>query len=327
MTRPPLPLPEENSRNLSYRDFLARYVRQNRPIVVRGAALAWPAIHRWTPAYFAERFADRSVDISYSKKMRFDEFISAVTASTEERPGPYMYRLFLHEHLPDVLPDVSPPNPYAFPRRYASPLMPRYWRRPDGHLKLLIGGVGGRFPVMHFDTENVHANVTEIYGDKEFIMFAPSDGVNLYPNPEQDNQSLVIDPLTANARFPLLSNAQPYRAVLHPGDMVFIPCGWWHTARALTVSISVGANILDESNWDGFVASVGGTKGPVSIRHRAQRAYLRMVGAFMTFLERRQERRSVPGERVNLLTSLVPWSAEVAPDPSLNPLKIREGTR
>lgn len=250
-----LPIEERQARELSYEVFLKDYVRANRPLIVRNATPAWPALEKWTPQFFKERFADRRVQVSYDESMAFSDFIDGVLASTVDSPGPYMYRLFLHEHLPEVLADLSPQNPYAFPRRFSSPLMMEYWRRPDGYLKLLIGGIGGRFPIMHYDGDNAHATITQIYGDKEFIVYAPSDTPYMYPSDKRDNHSLIDDPhLQDLERFPLLAKATQYRNVLRPGDMVFVPCRWWHTARALSPSISVGMNLLDESNWRGFVA-------------------------------------------------------------------------
>ena len=124
---------------LPYAGFLQQDVAANRPVVVEGAVDQWPALRKWTPQFFKKQFASTLVNVSYSSQMTFSDFIDAVEASTEATPGPYMYRLFVGPHLPQLLPDVSPQNTYSFPRRYACPFMPRVWRRPDGYLKLLIG--------------------------------------------------------------------------------------------------------------------------------------------------------------------------------------------
>jgi hypothetical protein len=315
---------ERDASGLPYDAFHREYVARNRPVVVHNATPAWPAMSKWTPEFFKTRFGGKTVSVSYYERMSFAAFIDGVMASSEDAPGPYMHRLFLHEHLPEVLGDVSPQNPYAFPRWYASPLMMEYWRRPDGYIKLLIGGVGGRFPVMHYDTENVHATITEVYGDKEFVLYAPSDTPYLYPNPKQPNQSLLRDPLVADLeQFPLFARAQQYRVILKPGDMVFVPCGWWHTARALSPSISVGMNILDGTNWSGFVDEVC----PAGQRYRpktlAKLAYLGALGWFLGWLDRLQHQRPRLARRLRFPRHLAPASSAVAADPALSPLRIR----
>lgn len=318
------PLETRDSADLPYDVFVRDYMGKNRPVVVRRATTAWPAMTKWTPQFFKTEFGSRKVQVSYEEAMTFSDFIDGVMASTHDKPGPYMYRLFIHEHMPELLPDLSPQNPYSYPRRFASPLMRKRWRRPDGYLKLLIGGIGGRFPVMHFDGENVHATVTEIYGDKEFVVVPPGDGAYVYPNPKIPNKSLITDPMSLDLeRFPLQANATLYRAVLQPGDMVFIPCGWWHTARALSPSISVGMNIMDASNWSGFVSQAfGPSRRPRGLKRIANLAYWSGVGPMLSALERMQERVPALAHAAKLPELLAPASSRVAPDPSTLRLKI-----
>lgn len=318
---------EVASRDLPYDAFVADFMRRNRPVVVRGAVASWPALRRWTPDYFRTRFHDKLVQVSYDEKIPFSVFIDGVEASTIERPGPYMYRLFLHESLPEVLEDLVPQNPYAFPRRFASPLLPEYWRRPDGYVKLLIGGVGGGFPVMHFDTENVHASVTEIYGDKEFILFPPGDGAYLYPKSNQLNHSAIDDPTAPDLdKFPLAAKATCYRTVLRPGDMVFVPCGWWHTARVLSTSISIGMNMLDRSNWAGFAREVSSTAWTSRPKALLKQSYFHATGLAFDMLEGLQRVAPPVARALAFPRRLAPLRASDVADPSLTPMAIRIST-
>ena len=72
-------------------------------------------------------------------------------------------------------------------------------------------------------------------------------------------------------------------------------------------------NLLDRSNWAGFVQEIGGT----SLRPRklAKRAYLRALGPTLTAVEAVQ--RLVPR-----VAWLAPDSSAVVPDPSAKPLNI-----
>jgi len=40
--------------------------------------------------------------------------------------------------------------------------------------------------------------------------------------------------------------------VIGPGETLFIPNGWWHTARSLSFTISVAFDLLGASNWPRF---------------------------------------------------------------------------
>lgn len=286
--------------------FQREYVAKNRPVVVENALPACPASLQWTPAFFRERFGDRPIQVSPSEQMGFADFIDAVLASREDAPGPYMYRLFIGPHLPELLPELEPFNPYAFPRRLASPLMPQRWRRPDGYLKLLIGGAGGRFPFLHYDLENAHAAITEIYGEKEFVLYPPEDAACLYPKPAMPNQSTIPDVQRVDPeQFPLYAGATQYHTVLHPGDMVFVPSRWWHGARALGPSISICQNMLDASNWRGYVSELcspgSGLAGP---KRQAKRAYLTALGTVLSTLER-WPRRAAPRRLARLAPTVL----------------------
>lgn len=309
---------------LSYDEFLRDYVIPRRPLHVKEAVTRWPSLTKWTPEFFKTKFPAKRVAVSYEQTLPFAEFIDRVLSSTHEKPGPYMYRLFLHEELPEVLGDLVPQNPYAFPGRYASPLMFKYYRRPDGFLKLLVGGAGGRFPIMHYDGDESHAAITEIYGEKEFLLYSPKDTPYLYPSPARANHSSVDDPYDQDlVRFPLLRHATQYRAVLEPGDMIFVPACWWHAARALSVSISVCQNMVFASEWDSFVRWTTGTEERLSVRQRAKRGYLLAAGRLMSSMERLQRRSPHVAKALVLPARLAPISSEaMSHDPGTKPLRI-----
>jgi hypothetical protein len=273
--------------DLPYELFLKEYLEPNRPVIISGAAPQWNAMRTWTPQFFRDRYTSQVVNVSYETKMKMSDLIDAVLASTPEKPGPYLHKIIIYRDMPELLADLSPDNTYAFPRRYAGSLMPERFQRPDGFLKLLIGGAGGKFPLMHYDTDNSHAMITEIYGDKEFILFAPEDTPYVYPSPNSSHTSQIENPDSADlARFPLFAEATLYRGTVHPGDSILIPSAWWHAARALNPSISVCTNMMYRSNWPGFVNEAC---DPTIIRSPLNRAlkrgYLNALGVTLSMCE------------------------------------------
>lgn len=277
----------QSASNLPPAQFMQDYVGANRPVVIENAVPDWPALHKWSPDYFRAQWGDTEVDVSYRVKMKMGEFVDAMLASSAENPGPYLYRLFICPHMPQLLPDVQPQNLYCFPYRYASPLMPTTWRRPDGYIKLLMGGAGSRFPIVHFDGENAHASVTQVYGEKQFVLFPPSDSPSLYPKDHIPNHSWIQDIEHAEAeRFPLFARATRYQTTLRPGEMIFIPCGWWHAARVSGPSISIGQNLLDHSNWSRFVSLVCAPGTGSLPRRLPRRLWLNAAGVFFNLRER-----------------------------------------
>jgi Cupin-like domain len=272
---------------LPYELFLKEYLEPNRPVIISGAAPQWNAMRAWTPEFFKSRFGAQEVNVSYETKMKMSDLIDAVLLSTPEKPGPYLHKVVIYRDMPELLADLSPDNTYAFPRRYAGSLMPERFQRPDGFLKLLIGGAGGKFPLMHFDTDNSHAMITEIYGDKEFLLYPPEDTRYMYPFANSSHTSEIENPDHADlAKYPLFAKATQYRGTVHPGDAIFIPSSWWHAARALNPSISVCTNMMYRSNWPGFVdqgCDPHIIRSPFS--RAVKRTYLNTLGAILSICE------------------------------------------
>jgi ribosomal protein L16 Arg81 hydroxylase len=62
-----------------------------------------------------------------------------------------------------------------------------------------------------------------------------------------------VDPETVSAEAPEEPPVAYQEVDLDPGDMLFIPVGWWHHVRAHTTSISLAFNCFPrENNFDWF---------------------------------------------------------------------------
>jgi ribosomal protein L16 Arg81 hydroxylase len=53
-------------------------------------------------------------------------------------------------------------------------------------------------------------------------------------------------------KYPLFAEARCTTFVLEPGEMLFVPSRWWHTAKMLTESVTLSINTLNKSNWANF---------------------------------------------------------------------------
>jgi hypothetical protein len=104
---------------------------------------------------------------------------------------------------------------------------------------------------------------------------------------------------------------------------VFVPSRWWHTARPLTPSISVCMNMLDGSNWRGFIAETCADAARTSAaKALLYRVYLTSLGGVLSAVE------SLPAHVPRLARALVlpawlgPATAGFAKEPSARQLKI-----
>ncbi|MBD5027399.1 cupin-like domain-containing protein, partial [Xanthomonas citri pv. citri] len=70
-----------------------------------------------------------------------------------------------------------------------------------------------------------------LVGRKEFTLYHPSDGENLYVNGKYDpgTSCCDVDPYAPDlARHPRFAKARPAVVVLEPTDGLFVPRYFWH---------------------------------------------------------------------------------------------------
>src|SRR5262245_25018009 len=75
--------------SLSREEFLHEYVLKNRPVVLKDAARQWPALSKWTPAFFQERYGSKQVPVFERKRsvtlkntIALSDYIDGMTAAT-----------------------------------------------------------------------------------------------------------------------------------------------------------------------------------------------------------------------------------------------------
>lgn len=113
---------------------------------------------------------------------------------------------------------------------------------PATHLNLWLGA-SGHTACLHYDP--MDSVLMQMHGSKHVILFPPSQLDTLYPFPiyRQIRHGLAIRPGYSQVypdrpdleAFPLFREAMRHRheVVIHPGDVLFIPAGWWHEITTL----------------------------------------------------------------------------------------------
>jgi hypothetical protein len=267
--------------------YMREYVDPLKPVIITGALEHWPARRKWTFDFFQYQYGHLPLEID-GRHLSMAHLIAEVGASTPHAPAPYL-RNHLVKHLPGALQaDVAPMPSCIGPNWLDHPLMNARWSLT--FTELYIGGTGARFPVLHYDGLHTHAFLMQIQGVKEYIGFAPDQTPYMYgrSGPEQANVSEIneVENWDAN-RFALFGNAKGVRFTLHPGETLFMPSGWWHTARILSPSITISINGANAANWSDFRKDfcryyMAGSKLPPWLVN----AYLLFVGKWFALFAR-----------------------------------------
>jgi hypothetical protein len=236
---------------LTRTEFAKEYLRPPRPVILTDAMSRWRALGRWTPEFFRDEYGDLEVVVD-GEAMALRHLIDRIETSTSDQPAPYLRNQLLAAWPPELSGDVSPMPECTQPNWLDSRLFPS--RQPLSSVEVYIGGRGARFPVLHYDGLHTHAFLMQLHGDKEYIVFGPEQTAFMYPRDGLEmNKSRIDDVLAPDpVSFPLFDRAQGLRFELHPGETLFVPAGWWHTARILSSSVTVSVNVLNRANSAAF---------------------------------------------------------------------------
>ena len=243
---------------LSRQQFAEDHVVAGRPVILTDAMRGWAA-QNWSPAMFAERFGERKVIVGLGKEWRKLTVSGLAKVMTQSpvplrRLGPSPYTLYLRNcHIGRVFPElladfqISP----LFDSNWLTqwPLKESFPFSSKELTELFLGPPGAMGPVVHQDAYLTHAWISQVYG-KKVVWMLPPDAEGMYPHPTNQGHSLLNDlEFPDSERFPDFDKTKVLSTVLSPGETIFIPAGWWHTAECATSSISLSGNFADASNY------------------------------------------------------------------------------
>jgi hypothetical protein len=227
-------------------EFMRRYVRPGRAVVVTGLTDGWRAAREWTP----ERLAD-----DYGTAQVVAARLAGGTLLDDPRSGVVFRRIALREFVaslaaPGAASDyVMAPTwnfPPAFQRDYR---VPTYCAAaPHLRAKVWLGKAGTVTPLHRDVPHNLHVHLR---GRKRWLLVPPVRSSRVYPRgllSGMPNFSRVDPERPDYARYPRYRDVPAFGATLEAGETLFIPHGWWHHTRSLDDAVSMnfwyGGNVV-----------------------------------------------------------------------------------
>ncbi len=243
---PPEPVPLETVENLDPKRFREQYLRTNTPVVLKGAALDWAAVGKWSPDFFAEQYGDRRIPLLDGRnwKVRNDVQRGAVSTATrfgtfrelieDIRAGGPLYCPFLP--LLETDPRLRDDLDFGAIARYGGCLGGLPWQALRA--KLYVGGQGTATSLHHAGISNLYV---QIHGRKRWILHPPDDSALVYPVPNRSPNimSYVDFRQPDHDAHPLYRYARTYELVLEPGDILWNPPFTWHAVQNESESVAV----------------------------------------------------------------------------------------
>jgi hypothetical protein len=252
---PASPISIDRRSNLSPEEFRREYAEKRRPVVFTDASRTWRAHQTVTPQWLSQQFGDKRIALA-DRSLPLAEVLQILEQAKPGDPVPYPCTVQIEQDWPELLPLLDPlPFPMALPNRAASSLFKADWF--GSKTEVFLGGSGGNFPYAHVDYYHLHAWINMIFGVKEFWVFSTDDDAYMYPEARDTWRSGVPNIFEPDyEKYPLLEHVTPSKIEVGPGETLYIPAGTWHSARSLSLTMSVAFDQLDGINMGRFMNDV-----------------------------------------------------------------------
>lgn len=253
---------------------LAQLPHPDRPLVAEGLATQWPCCRFWTMQSLSTRLhhplrfrlsrkdateVQWETDCSYelASIVQFEEWLSGVPEAGNALSNyplkswwAYADYLYMEECHDDGMKDLANDLEWttSFPCLKSAIANNTFWL-----------GSAGTYTACHYDTYGVNL-VAQVFGEKTWTLFPPSDSMYLYPTRLPLEESTVFSAVNIRepnlTKHPLVAKTTPHRVVLKPGDVLFVPRGWWHFVQSPDDGSSVTCSVnlwLDQPKLDNRV--------------------------------------------------------------------------
>ncbi|KAI4164489.1 MAG: hypothetical protein LQ342_001802 [Letrouitia transgressa] len=245
-----------------------RHLKDGGPLVIQGVLTQWPAMQErlWSdPAYLMQKtFGGRRLvpvelgrsytDAGWGQSIvTFKEFMEKYLldpSRTEDQNIGYLAQHDLFAQIPSLRSDISIPDfcyatlpPQTATQSGSHNVAPSQLEEP-----LLNAWFGPAGTVSPLHTDPYHNILCQVVGKKYIRLYSPTETDRLYPKGVEDggidmSNTSEVDAEAAgdilDTKFPLFLEAKYIETILSEGECLYIPVGWWHYVRSLTISFSV----------------------------------------------------------------------------------------
>jgi hypothetical protein len=238
--REPRPKGEECIRTVSTfgESELAEADRRFLPTVCRGPGKWAPA--QWTPAELVKRYGDCPM-----KFLRAEE-----TSASDGSPST------IGGFLEEAQARASANEPYTsqsmtipLDSEFGAELASRTTRK----VSCIEAFITTKGAVTGLHRDGVGGIVSCFFGPRRFTLWSPGQGGHLHAHKFMfmDNNDCDVDPRASDvlARFPSFANAHAEELTLNPGDVFFLPAGWFHHVETLALSMLVKLYVSDPHDF------------------------------------------------------------------------------
>ncbi|KHN22580.1 F-box protein [Glycine soja] len=283
-------------------EFVLNFEEPNKPVLLEGCIDNWGALRNWDRDYLVRLCGDVKFSVG-SLEMKLGEYFGYSGQVREERP------LYLFD--PKFAEKVSKlGDDYDVPVYFREDLLGVLGNeRPD--YRWVIIGPSGSGSSFHVDPNSASAWNAVIKGSKKWILFPPDvipPGV--HPSPDGADAASPVSIIEWFMNFyGATKNWQkkPIECVCKAGEVIFVPCGWWHLVINLEESIAITQNYVSKRNLMNVLdflkrpnaTLVSGTRDRVNLYDKFKNAIEASFPGEIDELTRKEEERKIQQRKLS----------------------------
>lgn len=235
--------PVDSISGIAPKDFVRDYLNKGQPVIIKDfIRKESPCWQKWSYDYFKEIAGNEQVDI-YGReeesqnhaasppvgRMSFGEYLDKISAEPTE------HRLFLF-NLIKIRPELK--HDVLYNDVTGGKVL--QW------LPYMFFGGEGSATRNHFDIDMSHVFISQFQGTKRIWLF-PNDQSDLMYKLPYNFHSIANLKNSSYDEYPALKLLDGYEAVIHAGDTLYMPAGWWHYIQYETEGYSISVRALPDS--------------------------------------------------------------------------------
>jgi len=227
----------ERRPRVSKQEFLDYYYATNTPVILTEMLQDWPALAKWTPDFLKAEYGGAEVEVQQGRSADPNYEINSRQHKTQTTLADYAEQVLSAGETNDFYMVANNRNLEASLEGLLSDLNMPDFLDPDQTAQQVFFwfGPAGTVTPLHHDPLNVM--MAHFYGRKRWRLISPADTPLLYNHVGVFSQVDLENPDLE--QYPLFAEADVIETVLEPGEIIFVPVGWWHQVKALDVSIAV----------------------------------------------------------------------------------------
>ena len=247
----------ERRSNLSVEEFQSEYAAKNKPVLITDALKNWPAMQKWQIGEIGKHYGNSIVRTSdldgdgHRLQSTISDFLEYCSEQSDLDPL-YIFDPNYWRSCDGITDDYSVP-PY-FPLDLFS-LLEGHAAKKRKLWRWIVFGPGRSMTKFHIDPCRTAAWNALIAGRKRWAFYPPSfmlpPGGGTRYNAEDDSwENIIPEPLQWYVEnYPHLPESiRPIECIQEPGELLFVPTGWWHSVLNLETTVAVTHNFVDQFN-------------------------------------------------------------------------------